>query len=147
MVQKGKKLELLNKKIVQMGNKIISADKNIIPSNKKIVQMNIKIIPAYKNIIPSNKKIVQMGNKIIPAYKNIIPSNKKIISGDNFRLKIFQEINKSNIGKNIMVSPLSIYHILSLTSNGAPNKTLIEMVQALSEKNITELNKNNKIIS
>jgi serpin B len=66
---------------------------------------------------------------------------------ENFQLKIFQVINKSNIGKNIMVSPLSIYHILSLTTNGAANNTLVEMLQALSEKDLTELNKNNQIIS
>ena len=51
-----------------------------------------------------------------------------------FQLKIFQEINKSTIGQNIMVSPLSIYHILSLTANGAANNTLQEMLKALSEK-------------
>lgn len=50
-------------------------------------------------------------------------ANKKHASTGDFQLKIFQEINKSNIGKNIMVSPLSIYHILSLTANGAANKT------------------------
>ena len=35
-----------------------------------------------------------------------------------------------------MVSPLSIYHILSLTANGAVNKTLKEMLQTLSEKSL-----------
>ena len=58
--------------------------------------------------------------------KNIILEDKKIISTCDFQLKIFQEINKSNIGKNIMLSPLSIYHILSLTANGAVNKSLKE---------------------
>ena len=56
------------------------------------------------------------------------------IKENNFQLKIFQEINKANEGKNIMVSPISIYHILSLTANGAENKTLTEMLQALCEK-------------
>ncbi len=47
-----------------------------------------------------------------------------------------------------MVSSLSIYNILSLTTNGAANnKTLVEMLQALSEKNLIELNENNKKIS
>ena len=46
-----------------------------------------------------------------------------------------------------MVSPLSIYHILSLTANGAVNKTLEEMLQALTEKRLDELNKKNKLIS
>ena len=74
-------------------------------------------------------------------------ANKEINKeADSFQLKIFQEINKSNIGKNIMISPLSIFHILSLTANGAVNKTLTEMLQVLYQKNIIELNKNNKTI-
>ena len=46
-----------------------------------------------------------------------------------------------------MVSPISIYHILSLTANGAANKTLTEMIQALCEKDLIELNKKNSTIS
>ena len=59
-----------------------------------------------------------------------------------FQIEIIKGINNKNIGKNIMVSPLSIYHILSLTSNGASNKTLSEMIQALGHKDLSELNKN-----
>ena len=57
-----------------------------------------------------------------------------------FQLNIFNEINKSNVGKNIMVSPLSIYHILSLTANGALNNTLNEMLKALNEKDLKSMN-------
>ena len=46
-----------------------------------------------------------------------------------------------------MVSPISIYHIISLTANGAANKTLTEMLQALCEKDLIELNKKNSTIS
>jgi serpin B len=74
-------------------------------------------------------------------------TDNKILSTGDFQLKIFREINKLNNGKNLMVSPLSIYHILSLTANGAANKTLEEMLKALSEKDLTELNQNNKLIS
>lgn len=66
---------------------------------------------------------------------------------NSFELKIFQEINKKNIGKNIMISPISIYHILSLTTNGALNKTLEEMLNVLCHKNLNEMNDNNKLIS
>ena len=66
---------------------------------------------------------------------------------NNFQLKIFQEVNKSNINKNMMISPLSIYHILSLTANGAANKTLAEMLKALCNKDFKEMNKENKLIS
>ena len=45
-----------------------------------------------------------------------------------------------------MISPLSIFHILSLTANGAVNKTLSEMLKVLYQKNIIELNNNNKTI-
>ena len=65
---------------------------------------------------------------------------------DDFQFKIFQEINKSNKGKNLMVSPLSIFHILSLTANGAANNTLAEMLKVLCHQNTTDLNKNNKQI-
>ena len=46
-----------------------------------------------------------------------------------------------------MVTPLSIYYILSLAANGVVNKTLEEMLKILSEKSQDELNKNNKLIS
>ena len=66
---------------------------------------------------------------------------------NSFQFNIFQEINKSSIGKNMMISPISIYHILSLTANGAKNKTLSEMLTALCNKNKQEINENNKSIS
>ena len=46
-----------------------------------------------------------------------------------------------------MISPLSIYHILSLAANGASNNTLTEMLKALSHNNINEMNNANKKIS
>ena len=72
--------------------------------------------------------------------------NKDTIE-NNFQLKIFKEINKATEGKNIVVSPISIYHIISLTANGAAKKTLTEMLQALCEKDLIELNKKNSTIS
>ena len=46
-----------------------------------------------------------------------------------------------------MVSPLSIYHILSLTTNGALNKTLSEMLQALNENGIQNMNSSNQMLN
>ncbi|OUM70706.1 hypothetical protein PIROE2DRAFT_1262 [Piromyces sp. E2] len=66
---------------------------------------------------------------------------------DSFQINIFKEINKEKIGKNVTISPLSIYHILSLTTNGAANKTLEEMLNSLCHTSLIELNKNNKIIA
>ena len=66
---------------------------------------------------------------------------------NDFQIKIFQEIIKSNIGKNLIISPLSIYHILSLATNGAKNNTLKEMLTALSNNDINQMNETNKLIS
>ena len=107
----------------------------------------------------TNQPVNKTANKITKhpvnktTNKNTNPPVNKIINKienktkDDFQLKIFQEINKSNIGKNIIVSPLSIYHILSLTANGGANKTLIQMLQVLCQKNKIELNNSNKLIS
>ncbi|ORX75987.1 hypothetical protein BCR32DRAFT_296548 [Anaeromyces robustus] len=65
----------------------------------------------------------------------------------SFQLNIFKAINKKNDRKNITVSPISIYHILSLTTNGAVNETLKEMLNTLCHKNLKELNKDNKSIA
>ena len=64
-----------------------------------------------------------------------------------FQLKIFQEINKGNIGKNITLCPISIYHILSLTTNGAAKKTLEEMLKTLCNNDLNKMNQNNKLIA
>ena len=65
----------------------------------------------------------------------------------DFQLEILKGINSQNIGKNLMVSPLSIYHILSLTANGAANTTLNEMLHVLGNKYLTGINKENALIS
>ena len=66
---------------------------------------------------------------------------------NKFQLKIFNEINKSSSkGENIMISPLSIYHILSLTTNGAVGDTKSEMLATLCNENQAIMNENNKLI-
>ena len=69
------------------------------------------------------------------------------ITTPSFQLEIVKGINEKNVGKNIMVSPLSIYHILSLTANGAANITLEEMLKTLGHNKKIELNKENSTIS
>jgi len=66
---------------------------------------------------------------------------------ENFEIKLFKEISKLNPEKNIIISPLSIYHILSLVANGAKDTTLKELLISLEEKNKEEMNKANKSIS
>ena len=41
-----------------------------------------------------------------------LPIKQDKITND-FQLEILKQINSKNIGKNIMVSPLGIFHILS----------------------------------
>ena len=62
-----------------------------------------------------------------------LPIKQDKIAHD-FQLEILKQINSKNIGKNIMVSPLGIFHILSLTANGAANKTMVEMLQLSATK-------------
>ena len=58
----------------------------------------------------------------------------------SFQLSIFDELNKSNRGKNLIISPLSIFQILSLTANGASGNTQLEMIKALKNTDIDTLN-------
>jgi serpin B len=58
----------------------------------------------------------------------------------SFQVSLFNELNKSNKGKNLIISPLSIFQILSLTTNGARDKTQLEMLEALQNEDIDTLN-------
>ena len=66
---------------------------------------------------------------------------------NKFQFKIFIQICISSTkGENLVISPLSIYHILSLTTNGAVGNTKKEMLTALENDSQEEINQNNKII-
>ena len=65
------------------------------------------------------------------------------IANCSFQTSFFKEINKQFVNKNLIISPLSAYQILSLAANGAKEKTLSEMVSALGGKSLEELNKIN----
>ena len=57
-------------------------------------------------------------------------------------------MNKGKIGENLIISPLSIFQVLSLTVNGAKGETQSEMLELLQSNAIEELNEiNYKIIS
>ena len=58
-------------------------------------------------------------------------------------MSFFKEMNKNFINKNLIVSPLSAYQVLGLTANGAKGNTLKEMISALGNKDLEELNKIN----
>ena len=61
----------------------------------------------------------------------------------SFQLELFNELNKIYLGKNLIISPLGIFQILSLTTNGAKDQTLAQMLEALKANSIEELNKIN----
>ena len=58
----------------------------------------------------------------------------------SFQTSLFKELNKEFIKKNLIFSPLSAYQILGLTANGAQGTTLKEMLLALGNKDLDELN-------
>ena len=65
-----------------------------------------------------------------------------------FQTDIFTEINKDKKGENLIISPLSIYQVLSLLANGANGETQSEMLSTLGSNTIDELNDINfKILS
>ena len=65
-----------------------------------------------------------------------------------FQTNIFSQINNDKSGKNVIISPLSIYQVLSLLTNGAKESTLSEMLSVLGCTSLDELNDiNYKILS
>ena len=66
---------------------------------------------------------------------------------NSFQMNIFKAINESSSKENnIFISPISIYHILSLTTNGASGNTKTEMLNTLCNENQDKMNENNKLI-
>ena len=61
----------------------------------------------------------------------------------SFQLSLFSTINKENKSKNLSISPLGIFHILSLTSNGSFGNTQNEMLKTLEYPGIELLNEIN----
>ena len=61
----------------------------------------------------------------------------------SFQISLFKQMSKQFKNQNLIISPLSVYHVLGLTTNGAKGGTLKEMLSALENKDLTELNKIN----
>lgn len=61
----------------------------------------------------------------------------------SFQASLFTKMNKNYAKKNLIISPLSIYQILSLTTNGAKSTTQEEMLKALESESISKLNQVN----
>ena len=60
-----------------------------------------------------------------------------------FQSNIFRQLNQNKKGQNLIISPLSIYQVLSLLANGANGETQSEMLKTLGSNNIDELNEIN----
>ena len=58
----------------------------------------------------------------------------------SFQATIFNRMNKDKKGENLIISPLSIFQILSLTTNGAKGQTQSEMLDVLQSESIEDLN-------
>jgi len=64
-------------------------------------------------------------------------------SNCSFQSTIFNRMDKDKIGENLIISPISIFQVLSLSANGARKDTLKEILDVLQYKTIDELNKIN----
>ena len=73
----------------------------------------------------------------------IIISSLFVSLNCSFQASLFNRISKEKEGKNLIISPLSIYQALSLAANGANGKTLAEMLDTLENESLEELNKIN----
>ncbi len=54
-----------------------------------------------------------------------------VISGNTFGLNLFRDINKTTVGENLLISPLSVSMALGMTLNGAGGATKDAMEQTL----------------
>ena len=70
-----------------------------------------------------------------------------LIVNSTFQSSIFSEVNPDFKGKNVILSPLSIFQVLGLTTNGAVGTTQKEMISTLESSTLDNLNNINlKII-
>ena len=63
-----------------------------------------------------------------------------LLINSSFQSSIFSEVNLDNKEKNVIVSPLSIFQVLGLTTNGAVDTTQKEMISTLEELSLDSLN-------
>ena len=78
---------------------------------------------------------------------SIILLNSLIVNS-TFQSSIFSQVNRDFKGKNVILSPLSIFQVLGLTTNGARGTTLKEMISTLQSSTLQNLNNINvKIIN
>ena len=74
------------------------------------------------------------------SFKLLLLYSFFIISNCSFQIFFFNQLNKKSNCQNLIISPTSIFQILSLTSNGAKGLTQEEMIETLQNSNINSLN-------
>ena len=77
--------------------------------------------------------------KNIIIFINVILLNILIVN-TSFQSSIFAETNLDNNGENVLLSPLSMFQVLGLTTNGAYGTTQKEMLSTLQAESLSELN-------
>lgn len=83
----------------------------------------------------------------IPETRELTVSEKRLAeSGNSFGLKLYREMNKDEIGKNVFISPLSVSYALGMTLNGAAGETREAMAKTLELQGMSfdDINKSYK---
>ena len=74
----------------------------------------------------------------------IIDNKENIKANNDFSNKFFKEIVTKGNKENILVSPMSLYLVLSMTYNGANGETKNEFAKLLGNKDTKKLNEYNQ---
>ena len=69
-----------------------------------------------------------------------------LFASSSFQTSLFKALNKEYINKNLLISPLSAFQVLGLTANGAKGQTLRQMLEALENNDVEEINTINELI-
>ncbi|MFQ5649954.1 MAG: serpin family protein [bacterium] len=78
-------------------------------------------------------------NPVSPVHRELTELEKRLVQSDNtFGFELFREINRTEPGKNIFISPLSVSMALGMTLNGAAGETRQAMVDLLGFDGLSE---------
>ena len=82
--------------------------------------------------------ILCSNNPVAHEVRELTDFEKRLVEADNtFGFKLFKEINKQDVNKNLFISPLSVSMALGMTLNGANNETQEAMENTLEFHNMT----------
>jgi len=70
-------------------------------------------------------------NKDVKEIKLTAKQQEIAVAGNEFSLGLFQKVAESETEDNFMISPLSINYAMAMTTNGAKNNTLNQMLAAM----------------